>query len=136
MNLKKIFIACSALTVSGFSLADGLSNQWNTGWTRPDAIQRSATVQQANSIALRESDYYKSFSSTTNIGTVNYITDNRGSQQTTTVGSMNSTSNTIYGSNNNLNVANSSTNIGNTSSTIDIDADGNLTIDNSQSTRR
>lgn len=115
----------------GVAQAAGFSNNWNNAWTGQDANSRSATVQQANAIALRDSGYYDSFgpaNSTTNIASQTIVNNNQNSQNTTSIGAMNQNSLSVgvTGSGNSLSTNStsnsSSSNRGALQSTIDVSA--------------
>ena len=105
--------------------AAGASNDWNNSWgSNLDSSARAVMIQQANAIALRESDYYSSFGPAIS----NYVDNSTNNSQTsitnpltystTSVGVMNSPTATINGNNSSLNTTNSSSSSGGMQSTI------------------
>ena len=105
--------------------AAGASNDWNNSWgSSLDSSARAVMIQQANAIALRESDYYGSFGPATS----NYVDNSTNNSQTsitnpltystTSVGVMNSPTATINGNNSSLNTTNSTSSSGGMQSTI------------------
>jgi len=113
--------------------AAGASNDWNNSWgSNIDSSSRAVMIQQANAIALRESDYYSSFGPATtnyvNSGNSSYVNNSTNNSQTsntnpltystTSVGVMNSPSATINGNGSSLNTTNSTSNSGGMQSTI------------------
>ena len=105
--------------------AAGASNDWNNSWgSNLDSSARAVMIQQANAIALRESDYYSSFGPATS----NYVDNSTNNSQTsitnpltystTSVGVMNSPTATINGNNSSLNTTNSTSSSGGMQSTI------------------
>ena len=105
--------------------AAGASNDWNNSWgSSLDSSARAVMIQQANAIALRESDYYSSFGPATS----NYVDNSTNNSQTsitnpltystTSVGVMNSPTATINGNNSSLNTTNSTSSSGGMQSTI------------------
>ena len=113
--------------------AAGASNEWNNSWgSSLDSSARAVMIQQANAIALRESDYYSSFGPATsnyvNSGNSSYVNNSTNNSQTsntnpltystTSVGVMNSPTATINGNNSSLNTTNSTSSSGGMQSTI------------------
>ncbi len=113
--------------------AAGASNDWNNSWgSNLDSSARAVMIQQANAIALRESDYYGSFGPATsnyvNSGNSSYVNNSTNNSQTTntnpltysttSVGVMNSPTATINGNNSSLNTTNSTSSSGGMQSTI------------------
>ena len=105
--------------------AAGASNDWNNSWgSNLDSSARAVMIQQANAIALRESDYYSSFGPATS----NYVDNSTNNSQTsitnpltystTSVGVMNSPTATINGKNRSLKTTNSTSSSGGMQSTI------------------
>ena len=113
--------------------AAGASNDWNNSWgSSLDSSARAVMIQQANAIALRESDYYSSFgpaiSNYVNSGNSSYVNNSTNNSQTsntnpltystTSVGVLKSPTATINGNNSSLNTTNSTSRSGGMQSTI------------------
>jgi len=135
LRISRFSILITFVMVGGFHsvFAAGTSNEWNNSWgSNLDASARAVMIQQANAIALRESDYYSSFgpanSTYVNSGNSSYVNNSTNNSQTSntnplsyttnSIGVMNSPSATINGNNSNLNTTNSTSSSGGMQSTI------------------
>jgi len=124
MRFALAVLILSLLAFNESCFADGTSNQWNNAWSGQDAASRAVMIQQANSIALRQSDYYSSFGpanatyNATNNSTANIANQSVSSYSTTSVGSMNSMTSTINGNNSSLSTNSATTSSGAMQSTL------------------